>query len=851
MVALHRSGRRGEALAAYRRARRRIVEELGLEPGEGLRALERAILRGDDPSTLRWPAGAGAPSAPAPAAAPGRPALLPSRVAGFVGRRKHLAWLDSALQRDPTCAVISVITGIGGVGKTALAVEWAHRVAPAFPDGQLHIDLHGWSDGSPTSPLEALAFLLRALGMPGEQIPIDVEAAAAAYRSTLAGRRLLVLLDNAAAAEQVRPLLPGSGSSVVVVTSRNRLTGLLASHSAKRLDLGELTVDEALELLAGAVGPARVDAELSAAHRLVDLCGRLPLAVRIAGAELAGQSDASIDEHADALVADRFGSLAVPGDPHVAVEAAFDLSYCRLGSAERRMFRLLGLAPGVDVTPPAVAELTGLNLPTARHLLRRLVTVHLVDQHVTGRYAMHDLLRLYAAERSRREDTAGERDQAAGRLHRWYAGRASAAAVLISPDFPRLTTDEADAGAAPFADPAEALGWLEAERHNLVAAVTPATSGTHAGHAITLANALRSYFSMRRYSVDLVQIGHGLRAAAGDDPLGLAVAELALTSAEHTQGRIHQAIDHHETALAWASKAGWDAGVANVLSTLGLMHWELGRLDRASQCLAAALDVEQRVGGRAAQARLTMRLAFIDFDRGAYERAETRLRQALAISDEIAHPMGRALCHGSLGYTLHALGALDAALEHAATALALARAGNSRLGEASALDCLATIDRDANRLESALTYANDATALADQPGAERFVADSANTRGTIYTRLGRHTEALADHQYALEVARRAGSITAEIQAHLGLAAALMADGRPSFALGHAERARAEAAAGGFDGLYGQALTAQARAHLAVGDRASALEAARNAASVHRRAGRRIDLLQTEQLLADA
>jgi DNA-binding SARP family transcriptional activator len=455
--ALDRCGRRAEALDAFQRARRVLRDELGLEPGPELRELQRAILSSD------------------PSAHSVRPAQLPSDTAGFVGRVEHLARLDDLVRDDPgrsPSPVVSVVSGAAGTGKTALAVHWAHGVRDRFPDGQLYLNLRGYASETPVRPLEALGRVLAALGVAAEQIPSDVEEASALYRSLLADRRVLVLLDNARDPEQVRPLLPGGAGCLTLVTSRDRLGGLVARDGASGLVVGVLDDREARAVLTRLLGPARVDAEPEATAEVVRLCGNLPLALRIAAARLSERPDAPVAELAGLLAGDRLGGLDVYGDtdPGVAVRAAFDLSYRGQPADARRLFRLLGLAPGADVTAATAGALAGQDAVTTLRTLDRLASANLIAESAPGRYAVHDLLREYAAERAAAEESPAERAAALDRLYARYLAHAGA--------------------------------WIDAERANVVSAVAHAAEhGPHEA-AWLLADAMRGYLFSRVLTVD-------------------------------------------------------------------------------------------------------------------------------------------------------------------------------------------------------------------------------------------------------------------------------------------------------------------------------------------------------------
>ncbi|WP_202637884.1 AfsR/SARP family transcriptional regulator [Bailinhaonella thermotolerans] len=442
MTALWRAGRRVDALDRYERTRRRLVDELGLDPGPELRQLHQRILTGAAGASgpPAWimagaaasarsaaargtaaPAGPAVPDVPSAAvrAAPAAvPAQLPSEPGHFTGREGELRALD-AVAAGETVA-IAVVTGPGGAGKTALAVHWGHRARPRFPDGQLYVDLHGHSPRRPLRPIEALGRFLRALGVPADRVPDSVDEAGAAYRSLLADRRLLVVLDNAGSVEQVRPLLPGGRQCVTVITSRQQLAGLVARDGAVPIPLGMLSPDEAVALVGGILGAERLAAEPEAARELARTCGYLPLALRIAAADILGRPGRDIAGQVHRLTVARLSMLAVHGDPEATVRGAFDLSYHRLDPPSRRLFRLLGLIPGPVFTPEAAASLAGTSPAETDRLLRRLAAAHLVEECESGRFAFHDLLREYALECAAEEESEAERARALDALLTWY-----------------------------------------------------------------------------------------------------------------------------------------------------------------------------------------------------------------------------------------------------------------------------------------------------------------------------------------------------------------------------------------------------------------------------------------------
>jgi DNA-binding SARP family transcriptional activator len=462
MVALYRSGQAGAALAAFQRTRNRLAQELGMDPCAELQQLELAMLRSDAalaapkrtqvngcrPGAVPGPksgthaaayATAVAGTGPGPAVSVGagpaarteasagavsivgavanwlasRPAQLPPAVADFTGRAAQLLKLrEMADERDETApsASIIVITGPAGVGKTALAVRWARQFHALFGDGQLFVDLRGYAHEPPLIASATLGRFLRALGVARKQAPSDPEEAAALYRTLLHDKQLLVFLDNAATAEQVRPLLPAASRCLTLITSRDRLAGLVALDGARCLSLDVLRPDEARTLLTKLVGRHRFEAELTALDRLASMCGYLPLALRIGAANLVSHPGQSVSEYAAELEKDsRLAALEVGGDQHSALRTAFDLSYLTVGADARRLFRLLGLVLNLDITAAVAAELIGEGPGRAWQLLDELARAHLIREHASGRFTIGNLLRVYAKALAQTEDSEQER----------------------------------------------------------------------------------------------------------------------------------------------------------------------------------------------------------------------------------------------------------------------------------------------------------------------------------------------------------------------------------------------------------------------------------------------------------
>jgi DNA-binding SARP family transcriptional activator/Tfp pilus assembly protein PilF len=763
MLALCRAGRRDDALEVYRQGRQVLVDELGLEPGAELQALERAILLDDERL-----AGGGPP----PVRDPVVPAQLPADVTAFTGRQDDLGQLDAQLPGAATGLAVCVISGAAGVGKTALAVHWAHRVRTAFPDGQLYVNLRGYAPEAPVDPTAALASFLGALGVPAERIPVEVDGAAAMYRSRLADRRVLVVLDNAATAEQVRPLLPGSPGCQVVVTSRDRLDGLVARDGARLRRLTVLTEPEAYAVLAEILGPDRVAAEPAATRELARLCAYLPLALRIAAAHLTNRPRRIAGYVAELSAGNRLAVLAVPDDAQTAVRAAFDLSYATLSPGTRRLFRLLGLAPGADVTAAAVAALIGGTPAEARDGLDRLAGAHLVDEPVEGRFAFHDLLRQYAAERAYLEDGEAELQAAVGRLVAWYVQEVDRAARLLSPEILRLPARPGPVAAPTTADQQAALAWLDAELANLVAVATLPPDRCPRSVAWTLSDALRGYFHLRMHTVDWLTVARaGLAAAELDGDLAAqAAAQLSLGDL-HWRISLHdRSIEHYRRAADLAARAGWRRGRGAILGNLGNVYQQAGRLDTAVEHYREALDIAEKTGWVAGRAANLENLGEVYWELGRLAEAADHTMRALTARPEGTH-FAEGVALTTLGEVCHALGRLDEAGAHLTRALTLHRAVGNRGGEAETLRVLALVGRDDGRLPEALDLANTARDLAREAGDRRYEADALNTVASVQRAFGEYHDAVGNHRRALALAHEMGSRYPEVEALIGLALA--------------------------------------------------------------------------------
>jgi tetratricopeptide (TPR) repeat protein len=742
------------------------------------------------------------------------PRQLPPVSRHFTGRASQLDELTRLAREaaEEGAMAIAVIEGMAGVGKTALAVVWGHRERDRFPDGQVYLDLRGYAVDAPMRPIEALAQLLGALGVPAERIPTDVATATGQYRSRLADRRVLVVLDNAASADQVRPLLPASPGCMVVVTSRDRLSGLAARDGAVLLTLGVLTTDEAHRLLTSVLGADRVGIEPDAAAELARACSYLPLALRVAAANATSQPFPSIADHVAALrTGDRLATLTVEGDDLTGVRFAFDLSYRAQCPAARRLFRLLGLVPGADITVPAAAALAGAATDHVARLLNRLAGAHLVDQPSWGRYSCHDLLSEYAADRAGREDSATERQAALARLHEWYLRRAGQAAQILYPQRTRLPGPADSVPGNDFDGDTAALAWLDLERRNLMAAVRHTAEHGPRKVAWLLSDTLRGYFWLRMNVVDWLDTAErALRAAELDGSHhGQAAALLSIGDVHFRLSEYPRAIDCYARALASCRLAGWVDGEVAAQGNLGATHHQSGHIREAAGHYAEALTRSRTSGSRhgteASEAITAACLGSARYELGQLAEAAELGAHALAHYRKIGSRQGEAATLTDLGRVYVAQEDWPRAMECFTRALELSREIGDRGIEAISLHGLAATHLGTGDTTRARDLAVTAVVMASEIGDRRVEVDALNTLATVEHQAGRPAVGRTHHRRALDLARATGDHYPEVEALLGLATCDESEGEVAQALEHARQAHTIAADLGFGLLDTQAL----------------------------------------------
>jgi len=808
MLALYRDGRQGEALAAYQQARQVLVEELGTEPGSGLSDLHQQILTAD-PSLM-----------PGPSARPAAIRTLPRDIAGFTGRQGEMARL-AALPAGPA-AGIEVIGGMAGVGKTAFAVHAAHRLAPRFPDGQLFVPLHGHTPGHrPVEPGGALASLLQTIGIPAAEIPPGLPERAGLWRDRLAGLRVLLVLDDAVDTAQVEPLLPGTGGSLVLVTSRRHLTALA---DAQTISLDVLSPGEASDLLVRLAARPDLRPGDAAVADICALCGFLPLAIGMLARQLHHHPVWTAAGLAADLTAglDRLDRLDLMTAENLSVAAAFGLSYAEITADQRRLFRCLSLHPGGDIDAYAAAALDDCSLSTARRQLAALYDHYLLTEPAAGRYRLHDLIREYARILALQEDGASGRDQALGRLLDYYIHTATLAeghlARQARPAPPPALT--APPSAVPdLGDSARALAWARTERANLLACLDHATESGLSAQVIALtaglagllqqdgpwadavarhrvavqaaqrsgdragqARALNKLGAMLELTGDYPAAARALEAAldlARDlgDRLGQAVALLNLGIVQRLTGDYPASSQVLESALEIHCSLGNRLGQATALLNLGAGRRLIGDFRGAARYLETALDVYRDLGDRLGQAHTLFFLGAAQRQTGDHHGAAQSQEAALHIYRDLGYQLGQANALTELGLMRRLTGDYPAAVQALEAALSLSRELGYRLGQVNSLFSLGVVQRLTGDYPAAAQALEAALALYRDLGERSGEVEALNEAGVLNRMAGNLAQAEAYHRQALELARNLGSSCDQALALAGLGRCALAAGR--------------------------------------------------------------------------
>jgi tetratricopeptide (TPR) repeat protein len=711
-------------------------------------------------------------------------------VASFTGRVAELEELsERAAEGGGHALVICAVGGTAGVGKTALAVRWAHQFAGRFPDGQLYVNLRGYDPEQPVAPADALAGLLRTLGVRGAEIPDGTEERARLYRSRLAGQRVLVLLDNARDGEQVRPLLPGDPGCVALVTSRDALAGLVAADGAWRLDLDVLPLADAVRLLRSLIGP-RGDREPAAVAELAALCARLPIALRIA-AELAVRSAVPLAEVVTELAADRLYRLDA-GEHRADVRAVFSWSYRCLDAYSARAFRLVGLHPGSACDTEAAAALIGAGLERTRKLLARLAAAHLLEHERGGRYGMHDLMRAFARELAAAQDGEDACRAALTRLFDHYVGQAAAAADALAPDTAQSGNEGGVTPAQRMSDPVAARAWLDEHQAVLVAVAGHAAQHGWPGHVTRLAASLLRYLEGGGYYPELVAInGHALRAARMTrDRLAEAEALNNGTVVDLRQGRYRQASVRLSETLGLYLEIGDQQGQARALGNLGVVEFLRGRYQQAIRRQHRALQLYRQLGDHRGEIRTLDNLGLVELRLGNYEQADRHFDAGIEMARRNQRPTSEGYLLANRGLSELRQHRYSQAVGYLQRSLELLRGLSDPTGEAHALTNLGLAELGLGHLRQAIEYQHQSLELARQTGNEPGEAEALNGAGEVLLALAEPARARDQHAEALGVARKIGDPYEEARAHHGLASSLHAVGEVVPARQHWQRALA-------------------------------------------------------------
>lgn len=775
MVALYRAGRQAEALSAYDEGRRLLRDELGVDPSRELTRIHEQILRNDP--VLSPAAPTATPTGPIPTPM-GLASTLPYDVPDFTGRTAELAALLTSVPETARQALtIVTVDGMAGVGKTTLAVHAAHLLADRFPDGQLYLDLHGFAaDRLPLDPAEALDMLLRAIGVPGELIPDRVADRSAMWRDGVARRSLLLLLDNAVDSAQVLPLVPGASGSLVIATSRSRLTGV---DGAVPLSLVSPSADECRALLERILGAQRVAAEPGPVDELIEVCGGLPLALRVAAARLRNRPSWSFDHLVTRLrrAERRLDELAVDDR---SVAAAFRLSYDGLAPEHQRLFRLLGLHPCLEFGVPSAAALAGIRLQEADDGLEALLDARQVENRRPEHYTFHNLSRSFARHVVETDEPEAERSAALRRLYDAILSTVQHVSATLQPGHvaaPPLAGLQ-DVPLPELSGPGQAFAWMDAEYSTLITLTRDASALGFPAHAGELANALSYYLQIRgpsRTQGELLVLGLSGARQAVDEPLELRCLSNLFIPLWHS-GRFPEALDCAEKALRLAQKLGDEQAQGVLSGHVGIVHSSLGQNTEALNDFGRALDIHGCSGNRHGEAVALVGIAVSTAALGRHVESLQAAKDSLNIHQELGDEARQVVALVNIAVAQTRLGDTGSALVALGDARRMAGRVGSPLADAMITSHYALVYRRAGRLHEALDHALRARALFEPLDRPDALVDLLNLLGGIHSDCGRNADALAAHTEALAGALRLGLRVEEVRALDGTARALLATG---------------------------------------------------------------------------
>ncbi|MDQ7809130.1 BTAD domain-containing putative transcriptional regulator [Amycolatopsis sp. A133] len=850
MLALYRSGQQAEAFSVYNRIKAALATELGVDPEVELQEVYEQILA-RDPISAPPPASHGAGEAMSDDLVPHE---LPADVPDFVGRDELVGRIERALSSSTGVPVV-VVTGLPGAGKTALAVKVAHGLHGRFPDGRLYVDLRGHAATPALTPTEVLARFVIALGATTTRLPSGQEELVALYRTLLRNRKILFVLDNAVSPSQVRPLLPSAPGCGVVITSRNDLRGLVALQGAALFHVDVLSEEHAQALLTTMIGAERVAVDPDAARELASLCGFLPLALRIAAANLVSRPDCSLVEYvAELRRGNRLTALEIEGDEEATVRTAFRSSYVRLDPVTARVFRLLGLIAGPDFSAAAVAALTGLPDGAVRARLDRLTVANLIVRKYGARHQLHDLLRVFAAERCLEDDREQALNSALAGLLEFYLRHTESAGSLLYPTYVRLPWPDGLTPPEPaaFAHPGEAIAWMNTECLNVLAAVVRASEGPQEQLAWLLVEAVRPYLvtSGRYREEGMGAFTAALHAAMARGKLpAIASVHSCLGSLSFRHGDNRAAAHHYAEEFVAYRKAGHHEGQARALIALGSVDRDVGRVDDGAAQIRQGLALASKTKNRPLQRFGWLALSYAELLRGELDEAEGAARHVLRLCDVSGERATEGNVRGILGEILLLRGRCHDAIEQFTRSLDLLRRGSVSHFEADVLGHLSRAYLEVGDPTAAGRNARLALRIARGSAAREDEAEALTALAGAHEFSGELDEARRLYRSALGVCQEIGYRRGKVSALTGYAEFSRLTGNVRMAVSRARRAVTLCEDAGLRILGMRAKVVLAQAELDSGDVDTATALAESAYAEAQRFGAQLEQARALRVLA--